>query len=239
MLSKKVTKFKHLLCLVVGVVILTTEKSANASDARSQPKTIATRRYPEREIPVGFKLERYSPVWERNPFTLVAPSAPQSHHSPFEKLFLTSWLKDGHSDVIFVQNLETNEVEKITAEPNQSKLRLIELRLNPNPQLVEAVISDGKERGSVKFRLDVQTPVGQTASPAVQTTNTGTSHQSPNTAQVVGHSVPGLPANPPNAVGTPAPASMQPNQPIAPRINPGFPGDQIGSDPAQAALRRQ
>ena len=201
--------------------------------------TVATKTYHDKEIPVGFNVERYSPVWERNPFTLVTPEAPKAQHSPFEKLFLTSWLKDGHQDVIFVQNLETNEVQKITAEPNQSNLRLIGLRLNLNPELVEAVISDGKERGSVKFRLDVQVPVGQTASPVVQTTNTGTSHQSPNTAQVVGHSVPGLPANPPNAVGTPAAASMQPNQPIAPRINPGFPGGQIGSDPAQAALRRQ
>jgi hypothetical protein len=233
------TKFEHLLFVVVGVVIFPTEKSATATDARSEPKIIATGRYPEKEIPVGFKLKRYSPVWERNPFTLVTPAAPQAQHSPFEKLFLTSWLKDGHRDVIFVQNLETNEVQRIAAEPNQSNLRLIALRLNPNPQLVEAVISDGKEQGSVRFRFDVQTPVGQTASPVVQTTNTGTSGQAPNTAQVAGRSVQGLPANPPKPVGTPAPANMRSNQPIAPRINPGVPGGQIGSGPAQAALRRQ
>jgi hypothetical protein len=233
-----VTKFKHLLFVVVGLVLFPTEKSATATDARSEPKTISTGRYPEKEIPVGFKLERYSPVWERNPFTLVTPAAPQAQHSPFEKLFLTSWLKDGHRDVIFVQNLETNEVQKITGEPNQSNLRLIALRLNPNPQLVEAVISDGKEQGSVKFRVDVQTPVGQTASPVVQTTNTGTSRQAPNTAQVAGHSVQGLPANPPNALGTAAPANVQAKQPIAPRINPGVPIGQVGSGPAQAALRQ-
>ena len=237
----ELTKYQYrllfLLAIVIGIFPAT--KSATAGDGTSQPKTVATKTYNDKEIPVGFNVERYSPVWERNPFTLVTPSAPQAHHSPFEKLFLTSWLKDGYRDVIFVQNLETNEVQKITAEPNQSNLRLIGLRLNPSPQLVEAVISDGKEQGSVKFRFDVQTPAGQAASPVLQTTNTGTSRQVPNPAPVGGRSVQGLPANPPNAVGTPGPANMQPNQPIASGTNPGVPGGQIGSGSGQAALRRQ
>jgi hypothetical protein len=108
-----------------------------------------------------------------------------------------SWLKDGRRDVIFVQNLETNEVQRITAEPNQNNLRLIALQPNLNPQFVEAVISDGKEQGSVKFRIDVQVPAGPTASPVVQTTNSGAPGQTPNNAQVAPRSVPGLQANPP------------------------------------------
>jgi hypothetical protein len=113
----------------------------------------------EDRIPTGFKLERYVHLWEHNPFTLVTPSPRQSEHLVFEKLFLASWLREDGKEVIIVQNSDTNAVQRITIEPNQNNLSLIEIRLNPNPQLVEAMISDGKERGGVKFRCDVQSPV--------------------------------------------------------------------------------
>ena len=29
------------------------------------------------DVPAGFKADRYQKVWERNPFTLVTPAAPQ------------------------------------------------------------------------------------------------------------------------------------------------------------------
>lgn len=114
------------------------------------------------DIPSGYKVDRYVRVWERNPFTLLQPTAPERLPLAFEKLFLASWLSDGGKEVILVQNSETNEVQRITAAPNQNNLRLVELRLNQNPQLVEGVISDGKEQGTVKFRFDVQPFTGQT-----------------------------------------------------------------------------
>jgi hypothetical protein len=114
------------------------------------------------QLPSGFKIERYARVWERNPFTLVTPAPAEKHVSPFDSLFLASWLKDGRKEVVLVQNSETNELQRITIEPNENNLRLIEIRSNPNPQLVEAVISDGKEQGAVRFRFDVQSFTGQT-----------------------------------------------------------------------------
>lgn len=175
-------QFERGLLLFLAIVIFPAVKIATALDAGSQPATVTNHASGD-EIPVGFKLERYDRVWEHNPFTLVAPASPQARRSVFDKLVLTSWLKDGRTDVIYVQNSETNEAQKITPEPNQDNLRLIALRLNPSPQLVEAVISDGKEEGSVKFRFDAQSPAGQSAAPASQTTNSSASARSSDPAQ--------------------------------------------------------
>ena len=230
-------KYLPWLFIVPAAVVYPTTKSATATDAKSQPVTAAKDVYYEKEIPIGFKLERYAGVWERNPFILVTADAPKAQHSPFEKLFLTSWLKDGRKDVIFIQNLETNEVQKITGEPNQSNLRLVALHLDPTPQLVEAVISDGKEQGSVKFRLDVQATSGQTAAPVAQVTNNAVTRQVSSAAPVPSRAMPGAPANSSNTPGTLASTSAQANQPMAPRMNPGVPGDQTGL--RQAVKRRQ
>jgi hypothetical protein len=108
------------------------------------------------DIPSGFQVDRYAQVWERNPFTLVKPAAPEKLPSAFEKLFLASWLKNGGEEVVLVQNSETNEVQRITAVPNQNNVRLVAVHPDENPQLVEVVLSDGKEQGTVKFRFDGQ-----------------------------------------------------------------------------------
>jgi len=126
----------------------------------------------EDQIPTGFKLERYKRLWERNPFTQVKPRAPESNPSPFEKLFLTSWLKNDGKFVIFVQSSDTNEVQRITLEPNQDSWRLIEMHLDPNPALVEAVISSSTKKGVVKFR--VRQPSAEQVSPETgRTANIG------------------------------------------------------------------
>jgi hypothetical protein len=127
------------------------------------------------EVPAGFKPERYVQLWKRNPFTLVTPDAPHAPPSAFDKLFLTSWLKVGAAEVIFVQNSDTNEAERITTEPNQNNLRIVEFHLNPNPRLVEAVISNGKEQGIVKFRFDGQAPNSQVANRDATTAQARTS----------------------------------------------------------------
>jgi hypothetical protein len=110
------------------------------------------------EIPSGFKVDRYQRVWERNPFTLVAPVAQQVQPTVFDKLVLLSWMKAGSNDVVLVQNTENNEVQKITKEPNSNNLHLVEIHPNQNPQMVEAVLSNGNEQGSVKFKMDAPPP---------------------------------------------------------------------------------
>jgi hypothetical protein len=122
------------------------------------------------DIPVGHKAERYQPVWERNPFTLVTPVIVQAKPKVFDKLVLVSWLNDGSKDIVFVQNTETNEVQKITADANSDNLRLIAIHKSADPKLAEVVLSNGTEEGAVKFRTEVaatapQQNVAQAAPP--------------------------------------------------------------------------
>jgi len=109
----------------------------------------------DEEVPAGFKADRYQKVWERNPFTLVTPLAQQVRTTPFDKLILVSWLNDGVKDVVFVQNTETSEVQKVTNDPNPNSLRLIVIHKNADPKKADVVLSNGAEQGSVKFRLEV------------------------------------------------------------------------------------
>src|SRR5271166_254509 len=74
---RKSSKYECRLLLFLAVVIFPTLKTANAADARSKPATVANDAHDGAEIPTGFKLERYARVWERNPFTLVTPTAPK------------------------------------------------------------------------------------------------------------------------------------------------------------------
>ena len=71
-------------------------------------------------------------------------------HSTFADLILVGWLNDAGNYVIFVQNTETKKLQKVTSEPNKYHLRIIEIRPNADPKLVEAVISDGTDQGTVK-----------------------------------------------------------------------------------------
>src|SRR5271166_4578779 len=109
----------------------------------------------DEEVPAGFKADRYQKVWERNPFTLVTPLAQQVRTTPFDKLILVSWLNDGVKDVVFVQNTETSEVQKVTNDPNPNNLRLVSINKNADTKKADVVISNGAEQGSVKFRLEV------------------------------------------------------------------------------------
>jgi hypothetical protein len=120
------------------------------------------------EIPAGFNVERYAAVWERNPFVLEKEAAPQAQHSAFDKLYLVSWLIDGGKAVILVENAETKEVQRICKDPNSNNVCLITMHLSPNPRSVEALISDGKEQGTLKFRYDDQLSSGLTNSTLAQ-----------------------------------------------------------------------
>ena len=78
---------------------------------------------------------------------------PQAQAGAFGNLVLVSWLQDAGKDVIYVQNTDTNDVQKITSEPNLDNFRIIELHRNADPRLFEAVISNGSQQGPVRFRF--------------------------------------------------------------------------------------
>jgi hypothetical protein len=80
-------------------------------------------------------------------------TTPQAHAGAFGDLVLVSWLEDAGKDVIYVQNTETNDVQKITSEPNLDNFRIVELHPNADPKLSEAVISNGSQQGPVRFRF--------------------------------------------------------------------------------------
>jgi hypothetical protein len=86
---------------------------------------------------------------------VVQPSQTKSpaQAGPFGNLVLVSWLEDAGKDVIYVQNTETNDVQKITSEPNLDHFRIVELHPNADPKLFEAVISNGSQQGAVRFRF--------------------------------------------------------------------------------------
>ena len=71
----------------------------------------------------------------------------------FGKLILVSWLYDDGKDVIFVKNIETNDVQRITSQPNIDNFRIVEIHPNADPKQFEAIISNGFEQGPVRFRF--------------------------------------------------------------------------------------
>jgi hypothetical protein len=89
-----------------------------------------------------------------------------------DKLVLVSWLDDAGKIVIFVQNTDTNDVQKVTSEPNKDHFRILEVHPNADPKLFEAVISNGSEKGPVRFRLaapERSPQIGTTSPPLIST----------------------------------------------------------------------
>jgi hypothetical protein len=80
-------------------------------------------------------------------------ATPPAQSGVFGNLVLVSWLEDAGKDVIYVQNTETNDVQKITSEPNLDNFRILELHRNADPKLFEAIISNGTQQGPVRFRF--------------------------------------------------------------------------------------
>jgi hypothetical protein len=81
------------------------------------------------------------------------PTTPPAQAGAFGNLVLVSWLEDAGKDVIYVQNTETNDVQKITSEPNLDHFRIVELHPNADPKLFEAIISNGTQQGPVRFHF--------------------------------------------------------------------------------------
>ncbi len=104
---------------------------------------------------------------QTDPGTFVPPAVPQPAQTAakatqttprvqsgvFGNLVLISWLEDAGKDVIYVQNTETQEIQKITSQPNLDNFRIVELHPNADPKLFEAVISNGSQQGPVRFRF--------------------------------------------------------------------------------------
>jgi hypothetical protein len=90
----------------------------------------------------------------------ATPAAPQTTHTTlqpgagvFGKLVIVSWLEDGGKDEIFVKNIETNDVQRITSQPNIDNFRIVEIHQNADLKQFEAIISNGFEQGAVRFRF--------------------------------------------------------------------------------------
>jgi hypothetical protein len=113
-------------------------------------------------LPTGFKADRYRTLWERNPFTLVTPAV-QTQPQAFSKLVVVSWLNDG-KDSLFVQDTDTNDVQKITDVPNEKGLRIVAVHAKGGTdfQMIrdfDAVISNGSEQGTIKFKHQESAPM--------------------------------------------------------------------------------
>jgi len=90
----------------------------------------------------------------------ATPVARQNTQTPvkmgtgvFGKFVVVSWLEDGGKDVIFVKNVETNDVQRITSQPNIDHFRIVAVHPNANLTQFEAVISNGSDQGAVRFQF--------------------------------------------------------------------------------------
>src|SRR5262249_45677218 len=122
----------HLIALLASASLVI---SAGSTGANVGNPAVPGTGSEDANLPPGFKVERYAQIWQRNPFVLVTPTVVKEQESPFSKMFLTSWLKDGPQQVIYVQNSDTNDVQRINEQPNQNNLRLIEFHSNSDPKL--------------------------------------------------------------------------------------------------------
>ena len=101
------------------------------------------------------------PITPGDPVTPQATPAPQKNTQapvqtgtgPFSKFVVLSYLKDRGKDVISVKNTETNDVQRITSQPNIDHFRLVEVHPNPDQSQFEAIISNGSDQGPVRFQF--------------------------------------------------------------------------------------
>jgi hypothetical protein len=170
------------------------------------------------DAPSGYNAQRYQMIWERNPFTLVTPVVKNAPPKIFDKLVLVSWLNNDGKDVVFVENTETSEVQKITNIPNSDHLRLVSIHKDSDPKKSEVVLSDGAGEGSVKFRMEVpRVAQNQTAQalPIQSAPRPGLPPQNPRSKNPGGANIPRTPGQMPAPGQVPAPAQMPVQAPVA------------------------
>ena len=83
----------------------------------------------------------------------VPRPVPKPQPGSSAKLVLVSWLNDNGKEVIYVQDVATNEVQRITSEPNKENFRIVEVHPDADPKEFEAIISNGSEQIPVKFPI--------------------------------------------------------------------------------------
>ena len=119
-----------------------------------KPRTVAQGSNEQADIPTDpLKFVSPAPTAAAQAAVQVPRATAQPQAGNSGKFVLVSWLNDNGKDVIFVQNVETNEVQRITSEPNREHFRIIEVHPNADPKEVEAIISNGSEQIAVKFRF--------------------------------------------------------------------------------------
>jgi hypothetical protein len=87
------------------------------------------------------------------PTAQTTQTAQQPGPGVFGKFVVVGWLQDGGKDVVSIKNIETNDVQRITSQPNIDHLRLVEVHPNTDPRQFEAIISNGSEQGPVRFQF--------------------------------------------------------------------------------------
>jgi hypothetical protein len=94
------------------------------------------------------------PVKPGDPVVPQATPVPrQTGTGPFGKFVVLGYLKDRGKDVISVKNVETNDVQRITSQPNIDHFRIVEIHPNADQRQFEAIISNGSEQGPVRFQF--------------------------------------------------------------------------------------
>ena len=174
----------------VLILFLCAAVSYSQDSSRQPPKQAADPKLYEREIKDLPNFTRYDYVPSpRDPFLdkSVTPTIMGAYKpSVLDKLVLVSWLNDAGKIVIYVQNTETNEVQRIASDPNKDNFRILEVHPNADPKKFEVVISNGNEKGPVKFRElppNPNPPPVPASSPAAQTTNQPIETSSPRAPQ--------------------------------------------------------
>ena len=122
---------------------IVTQEPIEKTGARTDPATLT---------PVA--VPQPTPVSIPQPVETVAKSTtPRAQSGAFGNLVLLSWLENDGKDVIYVRNIETNDVQKITSEPNNDHFRIVEVHPDSDPKDFEAIISNGNQQGPVRFRF--------------------------------------------------------------------------------------
>ena len=113
---------------------------------RIVPEDPNQRTGPDPVTPGDPVVPQATPVPEKNAQSSVRAG-------PFSKFVVVSYLQDRGKDVISVKNIETNDVQRISSQPNIDHLRLLEVHPNPDLRQFEAIISNGSDQGPVRFQF--------------------------------------------------------------------------------------
>jgi hypothetical protein len=184
-MMKIVTAVSSVLTLLLGAGLTSGQNSP------SPPPKAATgpKQYP-REVTDLPNFTRHDYVRSpRDPFldkSVKTTIMGEYQANVLDKLVLVSWLDDAGKIVIFVQNTDTNDVQKVTSEPNKNHFRILEVHPNADPKLFEAVISNGSEEGPVRFRLaapERSPQIGTTSPPVIPTQKPQIGTMSPSPGQ--------------------------------------------------------